>query len=220
MLAIVATTILSSCSTIDKNRPNVIIINTDDLGYGDLSCYGAEKVKTPNIDRLATQGLMFTDAHSAAAVCTPSRYSLLTGEYPFRNGITYAVFLKQPLIIDTQKLTIGQLMKDAGYATACVGKWHLGFGTEKPTDWNNELKPGPLELGFDYYFGVPVVNSHPPFVYVENHNVVGYDSNDPFVYGEKAETEEYRKKMGINDIGGAKAAHALYKDKTVGTTLT
>jgi len=109
-------------------------------------------------------------------------------------------------------------MKNAGYATACIGKWHLGFGKDKP-DWNGELKPGPLELGFDYYFGVPVVNSHPPFVYVENHKVVGLVPDDPFIFGKKAKTRAFPEKMGTGQIGGADAAHALYDDELVGTTL-
>jgi arylsulfatase A-like enzyme len=200
-------------------KPNIVLIYADDVGYGDLSCYGATKVHTPNIDRLAEQGRMFTDAHSASAVCTPSRYSLLTGEYSFRKGLSKPIFLKDTLIIDTQKLTIGRLMKEAGYSTACIGKWHLGFGKEYPVNWNKELKPGPLELGFDYYFGVPVVNSHPPFVFVENHHVVGYDPDDPFVYEEKAETKPFREKMELDQIGGAKAAHVVYVDEQVGTTL-
>ena len=146
--------------------------------YGDLGCYGATKVQTPNIDRLATEGRRFTDAHSASAVCTPSRYALLTGEYPHRKNLSKPVFLKTGLVIDTRQQTIARLMKDAGYATACIGKWHLGFGDRAP-NWNGELKPGPLELGFDYYYGVPVVNSHPPFVYVENHKVVDLVADDP-----------------------------------------
>ena len=202
-------------------KPNIVLINADDLGFGDLGCYGATKVKTPNIDRLAKQGRMFTDAHSASAVCTPSRYSLLTGRYPFRNkGLWGPVMLKSPLVIDPKQLTLGKLMKDAGYATACVGKWHLGFGDKAPVDWNKPLKPGPLELGFDYYFGVPVVNSHPPFVYVENHGVVGLTPDDPMVYGKKAATRAFPEKMGLDWIGGAKAAHKLYNDETVGATLT
>jgi arylsulfatase A len=110
-------------------------------------------------------------------------------------------------------------MKQAGYATACIGKWHLGFGEQTP-DWNGELKPGPLELGFDYYFGVPVVNSHPPFVYVRNHHVVGLVPDDPFVYGKTAKTELFPEKRRVGDIGGADAAHAIYKDRMVGTRLT
>jgi arylsulfatase A len=203
----------------DQNQPNVVVIFADDLGYGDVGCYGATKVQTPNIDRLATQGRRFTDAHSASAVCTPSRYALLTGEYPFRRGLSYPVFLKTGLVIDPNRLTIAKLMKQAGYATACIGKWHLGFGVGAP-EWNGQLKPGPLEVGFDHYFGVPVVNSHPPFVYVENHQVVGVVPDDPFVFGKKSTTEVFPEKMGIDQIGGAEAAHALYKDRMVGTRLT
>lgn len=214
----------ASASSHEKNMgpsepPNVVIIFADDLGYGDLGCYGATKVQTPNIDQLAAEGRRFTDAHSASAVCTPSRYALLTGEYPHRKGLTRPVFLRTGLIISTIQQTLASIMKDTGYATACVGKWHLGFGEKQP-DWNGELKPGPLELGFDYYYGVPVVNSHPPFVYVENHRVVGLVPDDPFVYGKKAKTKEYREKMKIDEIGGADAAHALYDDDAVGTVLT
>ncbi|MDE0769241.1 MAG: arylsulfatase [Opitutaceae bacterium] len=198
--------------------PNVVVIFADDLGYGDLGCYGATKVKTPNIDRLAGQGRRFTDAHAASAVCTPSRYALITGQYAFREDIWPPVFLKVGLIIDPERTTIADVMKNAGYDTACIGKWHLGFGTDTP-DWNGELKPGPLELGFDSYFGMPVVNSHPPFVYVEDHHVVGLEPNDPFVYGATAETRIFEEKMRIDEIGGAKAAHALYDDEYVGTTL-
>ncbi|TWU38840.1 Arylsulfatase [Novipirellula aureliae] len=202
-----------------RDRPNVVLILADDLGYGDLSCYGATKLKTPNIDQLAADGRRFTDAHSASAVCTPSRYALLTGEYPHRAGLNRPVFLKSGLVVDPEKQTLADVMKDAGYATACVGKWHLGFG-EKTPDWNGDLKPGPLELGFDYYYGVPTVNSHPPFVYVENHRVVGLLPGDPFVYGQKAKTKEIHEKMNVGDIGGADAAHALYDDYHVGTHLT
>ena len=200
-------------------RPNVVVIFADDLGYGDLSCYGATKLKTPNIDRLAAQGRKFTDAHSASAVCTPSRYALMTGEYPHRKNLSKPVFLRTGLVIDTNQQTVASVMKEAGYATACIGKWHLGFG-EKAPDWNGDLKPGPLEVGFDYYYGVPVVNSHPPFVYVENHRVVGWVPDDPFVYGKKAKTQVIAEKLAINQIGGADAAHALYDDYAVGTRLT
>ena len=200
-------------------KPNIVLINADDLGYGDVGCYGAAKVKTPNIDRLAAQGRMFTDAHAASAVCSPSRYSLLTGQYPFRKNLWGPIMLKTPLIIDPDQLTLGRAMKEAGYATACIGKWHLGFGRTTPIDWNKPLKPGPLELGFDYYFGIPVVNSHPPFVYVENHHVVGLTDEDPMTYGAKADTQSHQEKFGLNVIGGAKAAHALYRDDEVGTTL-
>ena len=195
-----------------------MVIFADDLGYGDTSVYGATHVQTPNIDRLAHEGMRFTDGHAASAVCTPSRYCLLTGEYAFRGDHWSPVFLKVGLIVDPDKRTIADVMKDAGYATACIGKWHLGFGEETP-NWNGDLKPGPLELGFDYYFGMPVVNSHPPFVYVENHRVVDHDPSDPFIYDTPAKTHPYLEKMGIDQIGGADAAHAAYVDSMVGTTL-
>lgn len=200
-------------------KPNVIIIFADDLGYGDLGCYGATKLQTPNIDQLATEGRRFTDAHSASAVCTPSRYALITGEYPFRKGLSKPVFLKTGLVVDPDRTSVADVMKDAGYTTACIGKWHLGFGEQAP-DWNGDLEPGPLELGFDYYYGVPVVNSHPPFVFVENHRVVGLVPDDPFVFGRQAKTRRFPEKMNIDQIGGADAAHTIYDDEAVGTRLT
>lgn len=200
-------------------KPNIVLINADDLGYGDVGCYGATKVRTPHIDRLAREGRRFTDAHSASAVCSPSRYALMTGEYPSRANLYPPVMLKAGLVVDVNKPTVASVLKQAGYATACIGKWHLGFG-EKTPNWNGELKPGPLELGFDHYYGVPVVNSHPPFVYVEDHRVVGWVEDDPFVYGKAAKTQKIVEKMGYNNIGGADAAHALYDDYAVGTHLT
>ena len=200
-------------------RPNVILINADDLGYGDLGCYGATLVQTPNIDKLASEGRIFTDAHTASAVCSPSRYGLLTGRYPLRRNFWGPIpGPKAGLTIDTSLITLGSLLKEAGYATACIGKWHLGFGEATP-DWNGMLKPGPLELGFDYYFGIPVVNSGPPFVYVQNHRVVGLDPNDPFVMGKESATQKWPAKGGYKQIGGAEQAHLLYEDDKVGTTL-
>jgi arylsulfatase A-like enzyme len=199
--------------------PNIVLIFADDLGYGDVGCYGATHVRTPHIDRIATEGRLFTDAHSASAACSPSRYCLLTGTYAFRRNLYGPVFLKAGLQIEPDRPTVASLMKRHGYSTACIGKWHLGFGQTTP-DWNGDLKPGPLECGFDYYFGVPVVNSHPPFVYVENHRVVGLDPEDPFVFGQRADTQEFPEKRKLSDIGGAQAAHALYKDREVATRLT
>lgn len=199
-------------------KPNVILINADDLGYGDLGCYGATKLQTPNIDRLAKEGRRFTDAHTASAVCSPSRYGLMTGQFPVRRNFWGPVPFNQELTIDPSQPTLAGVMKSAGYATAIIGKWHLGFGKGK-TDWNQPLKPGPLELGFDYYFGMPTVNSGPPFVYVENHGVVDYDPADPFVLGKMSVTEQWPEKGGYNRIGGARKAHERYRDEYVGTTF-
>jgi len=208
--------------------PNVVFIFADDLGYGDLSCYGATKVQTPNIDRLAKEGRMFTDAHSASAVCTPSRYALLTGEYPFRGnngkGVWGPCSHTQPLLIDTTKLTLGKLFKNKGYSTAAIGKWHLGFGTGK-TDWNKPLSPGPQELGFDYFFGVPKVNSGFPYVYVENDRIVGWDPKDPLVYGGTpvSPTPTFSEEAGHktpNNFSGALEAHKMYDDENTATLLT
>lgn len=200
-------------------KQNIILINADDLGYGDLGCYGATRVYTPNIDHLASQGCSFMDFHSCSAVCSPSRYGLMTGRYPSRADLYYPIFARAPCVLDTSCMTIAKVMKQAGYSTAVIGKWHLGFGNNQPVDWNQELRPGPLELGFDYYFGVPVVNSHPPFVYVENHRVVGWEEDDPFVYGDSAETQHFQEKFDYDLIGGARKAHLLFDDRMIGTTL-
>lgn len=200
--------------------PNIVLILADDLGYGDLSCYGATQVATPAIDRLAQQGRRFTDAHSASSVCTPSRYALLTGEYPFRRGLWGPVMNPSPLVVDPSRATLASLLQKRGYATACFGKWHLGFGDRPRPDWNSDLSPGPLELGFDEFFGIPVVNSHPPFVWVENHRVLGLDSKDPLRYGGRPPTQLFPEKMLQPAISGGKAAHALYRDREVGSTLT
>ena len=174
-----------SCANAAEQSPNVVLIFADDLGYGDLGCYGATKVKTPNIDRLAAEGRRFTDAHSSSAVCTPSRYGLLTGRVSgsrqWRTGVWGPAPVTSPLLIDTETLTIADVFKSQGYDTAVFGKWHLGFGEGK-NDWQEPLRPGPQDLGFDYYFGMPVVNSAPPYVYVENDRIVGGDPDDPLVY--------------------------------------
>ncbi|HOW71231.1 MAG TPA: arylsulfatase [Phycisphaerae bacterium] len=161
-----------------QSRPNIVLIYADDLGYGDVSCYGATSLKTPNIDRLAEQGLRFTDAHGAAATCTPSRYALLTGEYAWRRKGTGILPGDARLIIEPGRTTMASVLKDAGYATGVVGKWHLGLGSGA-LDWNRELRPGPLELGFDYCFLIPATGDRVPCVYVENHRVVGLDPRDP-----------------------------------------
>lgn len=160
-----------------KNKPNIVIIYVDDLGYGDVSCYGAKAVQTPNVDSLAFNGLKFTDAHCSASTCTPSRFALLTGSYAFRN---HAAILPgdAPLIIDTAKETIAGMLKKAGYATGVIGKWHLGLGNGKP-QWNGAIRPGPLEIGFDYSFLIPATPDRVPTVYVDGHYVVNLSKKDP-----------------------------------------
>ena len=211
-----------------EQPPNVVLIFADDLGYGDLGCYGATKLQTPNIDQLAAQGRKFTDAHSASAVCTPSRYGLLTGEYPMRamggKGIWGPLPNSSQLIIDTQTLTIGKVFKNKGYATACLGKWHLGFKKGK-NNWQVPLRPGPQDVGFDHYFGVPLVNSGSPFVYVEDDTIVGHDPNDPLVPGGKpaSPTPRFPPEASVkspNKFGGALKAHQIYDDEKTGTLLT
>lgn len=156
-------------------RPNVIVIVADDLGYGDLGCYGATKLATPNIDRLAARGVRCTDAHAPAAVCQPSRYAILSGEYLFRARHPG----NQSLYFREGQVTLPALMQSAGYRTAAIGKWHLGFGRGKAPDYNGELTPGPLDIGFDSFFGCPRTHNEPPFVFVENRRVVGHDPVDP-----------------------------------------
>ncbi|MFC1766611.1 sulfatase-like hydrolase/transferase, partial [Planctomycetota bacterium] len=219
--------VLAVVSSASAEPPNIVLIFADDLGYGDVGCNGATKVQTPNIDKLAAEGRRFTDAHSSSAVCTPSRYGLLTGEYPMRAGLWGPCQPTSKLLIDTNKLTIAKLLKNKGYETSCFGKWHLGFGTGT-TDYAKSLRPGPQDLGFDYYYGVPVVNSAPPYVYVENDRVVGMTSDDPIVFigkkaGDKATpitplTEAHGNRVP-NWFGGAVEAHKLYNDFTLGTTL-
>lgn len=169
-----------------NSRPNIIIIMADDLGYGDVSAYGATDFKTPNIDRLATDGVRFTSGYASASTCTPTRYSLLTGTYAFRVEGTGIAPPNGALVIDSDTFTLPDLLKQAGYATAVIGKWHLGLGEKGAgPDWNGELKPGPLEIGFDYAFLLPTTNDRVPQVYVENHRVKNLDPADPLWVGSK-----------------------------------
>ncbi|MGJ8639203.1 MAG: sulfatase-like hydrolase/transferase [Opitutaceae bacterium] len=222
---------LIAAANLSAKQPNVVLIFADDLGYGDLGCYGATKLQTPNIDQLAAEGIKFTDAHSASAVCTPSRYGLLTGQYPLRaangKGIWGPAPVEEPLMIDTEMLTIADIFKESGYDTAVIGKWHLGFKSGK-NDWQEPLSPGPQDLGFDYYFGMPIVNSAPPYVYVENDRIVGSDPADPLVYlGRNAKgatpitpIPKEAAQRTENKFGGAVEAHKRFNDYEVGTTLT
>jgi arylsulfatase A-like enzyme len=160
-----------------QSKPNIIILYADDLGYGDVGCYGASAVKTPNIDRLAAKGVRFTDAHCTAATCTPSRVSLLTGTYAFRRN---AAILPgdAPLLIPPGTVTLPGMLQQAGYTTAVIGKWHLGLGNGV-INWNGHIAPGPNEIGFDYSFIIPATTDRVPTVFVENGKVPDLDVNDP-----------------------------------------
>lgn len=161
-------------------QPNIVIIYGDDIGYGDFSCYGAKAVTTPNVDRIAREGLRFTSGYCSSATCTPSRYSMLTGQYAFRKKGTGVLPGDAAMIIEAGRTTLPSILQKAGYATAVVGKWHLGLGDGlKPLDWNKEIVPGPREIGFDYSFLMPATGDRVPCVYVENQRIVGLKSRDP-----------------------------------------
>jgi arylsulfatase A-like enzyme len=158
--------------------PNIVYMYADDLGYGDVGCYGATRVKTPNLDRAAATGIRFTHAHSSSATCTPSRYSLLTGEYAWRHQGTGVLPGDASLIVQPGRYTLPAMLQQAGYRTGVVGKWHLGLGA-RDLDWNGEIRPGPLEVGFDYSFIFPATGDRVPCVFVENRRVVNLDPGDP-----------------------------------------
>lgn len=159
-------------------KPNIVIIYLDDLGYGDLSCYGGKGIKTPNIDALANNGVRFTNGYATSATSTPSRYGLLTGVYPWRNKNARILPGTAPLLIDTEQQTLPRILRGAGYKTAAIAKWHLGMGTGI-IDWNKKITPGPNEVGFDYSCVLAATQDRVPTVYIENGNVVGLDLNDP-----------------------------------------
>ena len=163
-------TALLGAETAASNRPNIVFILADDLGYGDLSSYNeASKITTENIDRLAAEGIRFTDAHSPSAVCTPTRYGILTGRYSWRTRMKRGVLNGySPSLINTKRMTVASMLKKLGYATGCVGKWHLGLGTKQKTDYSEPLRPGPNALGFEYFYGIPASLDMAPYLFVEN----------------------------------------------------
>ena len=168
----------SKSKTDTEQNPNIVIIYLDDLGYGDVSSYGATEISTPNIDALASGGVRFTNGYATSSTCTPSRYGLLTGIYPWRNKNAKILPGTAPLLIDTAQMTIPKMLKAKGYHTGIVGKWHLGLGTGN-VDWNKRISPGPNELGFDEAYIMAATQDRVPTVYIENGYVDNLDQNDP-----------------------------------------
>lgn len=169
---------IADSEKIEAKKPNIVIIYLDDLGYGDLGIYGAKGIKTPNIDKLANEGVKFTNGYATSATCTPSRYGLLTGVYPWRNKDAKILPGTAPLIIDTTQITIPKMLKEKGYHTGIVGKWHLGLGSGF-VDWNKKVTPGPNEVGFDYSYIMAATQDRVPTVYIDNGYVANLDLSDP-----------------------------------------
>lgn len=159
-------------------KPNVIIIIADDLGWGDVSAYGNRTVSTPNIDFLAQNGACFTNGHASSATSTPSRYALMTGMYPWRNSEARILPGDAPLLVDPNRYTIGKMFQSAGYSTAAIGKWHLGMGRGH-IDWNKQISPAGNAIGFDYTYLIAATVDRVPTVYVENGRVANLDPSDP-----------------------------------------
>ena len=171
VILLLAPVLCDSLIADDNPKPNIVIIFADDLGYGDVSCYGATKIDTPNIDALAREGMKLTDAHSAASLCSPSRYGLMTGYSPWRlhrKGNGYR--------LSRDRLTIASFLQRSGYTSAVIGKWHLGYSK----DWNKLPITGPLEVGFDYHFGVPSNHNDSTRAFIENHDLVGRKPGEDF----------------------------------------
>ena len=207
-------------SSFAADRPNIVVILADDFGYGSAGCYGANPalVKTPGIDRIAAEGRRFTDGNTTSSVCSPTRYSVLTGRYCWRTSLKHEVLNTfAPLHIEKTRLNLASLVKKHGYATAAVGKWHLGYGAadDSPkwrTDYKAELSPGPLDIGFDYHFSVPSNHGDVTGVFVENRFVYGLrDGKIPAAMKSAApipDSDDFQKTYGPEDMenpkGGAR----------------
>ena len=158
--------------------PNIVIIYTDDLGYGDVSANGFTTLMTPHVDMLANGGVRFTNGYASSATCTPSRYALLTGEYPWKNKNAKILPGTAPMLIKPEQMTIPKMLKTKGYHTGIVGKWHLGLGTGN-VNWNETITPSPNQVGFDYSYIMAATQDRVPTVYIKNGDVVNLDPNDP-----------------------------------------
>lgn len=188
-------------------QPNIIVIMADDLGFGDVSCNGSATIQTPNIDRLAREGIRFTSGYSSAATCTPTRFSLLTGRYAFRVPGTGVAPPNGAALVTPDRETLPLALRRAGYATAVIGKWHLGLGDPQP-DWNGKLQPGPLDVGFDHALILPTTNDRVPQVLVEDDRVRGLDPADPLWVGDRPPSEDH--------VTGLSARATLKMDWRVG----
>ena len=200
LLLFVLLVLFSPLTIAEPSQPNILLMVADDLGYQGVGCYGASLIETPHIDRLAREGVRFSDAHSICSICIPSRYGILSGSYFFRSGNTLGSYACQ---FEEGQVTLPSMLKSAGYRTAMLGKWHNGFGHEPVVDYNTELKPGPLEIGFDSFFGTPRSHNEPPLVFVQDHFVVGLEADDPISVDKSPQFGAHGKM-----IGGAKAAAA------------
>ncbi len=186
---------LAGLATAAPEKPNIVLIYADDLGYGDLGCYGSTAIQTPHIDRLAAAGIRFTDAYATSATCTPSRYGLLTGEYPWRKKGNKILQGDAKMIIPPGSVTLPSILHGAGYRTGVIGKWHLGLGTEEnPVDWNGEIKDGPLAVGFDTGYIMAATGDRVPTVYIDQTKVANLDPGDPIKVS-------YTGKVGNEPVG-------------------
>lgn len=177
-----------------SSKPNVLLILADDMGYGDAGCYNPDsKIPTPNIDALAAQGMRFTNAHSPGAVCIPTRYGLLTGRFPFRKRETDGPMVPDQPLLEENRVTLPLLFRRAGYRTGCIGKWHLGFRDWRRVDYTKPLRGGPVDRGFDYFFGMHASLDIPPYFYIENDRCV-----EP-----PTQTIEENHSPGVKPIQGA-----------------
>ena len=187
----------------NATRPNIIIIYADDLGYGDVGCYGSTAIATPNIDRLAAGGLRFTDGHASASTCTPSRYSMLTGRAAFRTPGVSILQGDAAALIKPGETTLASALAEAGYQTSVFGKWHLGLGTGS-IDWNRAITPGPIDIGFTEQFILPATLDRVPCVYLDGNRVRDLDPVDPIKVS-------YARQVGTEPTGFSHPELLRYK---------